>query len=291
VEIPNQSTNTQPINPVKPRPANTSQSGTKSNIILILVTFAALGLTTFLTWHNSFLRNKIGQLEQQIQPQATEKPIPISTPDPTADWQTYINKTFSVRFMYPHDLTLIIHPSPPPTVWTSIQIIIKETEGQQFSLEAKKEYSENQLLPPTSDAVQGETSIDNHIWTTYFLPLGYGAGTNVINSQPSLAPVYIIQTERNNILYRFRFTNDKPSKLQNQILSTFQFTDKKPELGLSCGGWDTSGETICQCSGQLIKEECPSNTTCDSGTYTCEGECGKCCYKGIAENHPLPKCE
>lgn len=66
---------------------------------------------------------------------------------------------------------------------------------------------------------------------------------------------------------------------------------KNSTRGVSCGGWDTSGEVICHCSGKLIKPTCKPNTQCDSATYSCVGQCTDCCYQGIAVNHPLPKCD
>lgn len=57
-----------------------------------------------------------------------------------------------------------------------------------------------------------------------------------------------------------------------------------------CGGWNTSGETICECTGKIIKPTCPPNVVCDGGSYICNGLCGKCCFKGIIENPPYPKC-
>jgi len=59
---------------------------------------------------------------------------------------------------------------------------------------------------------------------------------------------------------------------------------------LPCGGWNTSGEIICECSGKLIRSSCPDGAQCDSGTYSCEGVCGECCYKGIAERTDYPSC-
>jgi len=44
-----------------------------------------------------------------------------------------------------------------------------------------------------------------------------------------------------------------------------------------CGGWDLTGETICECSGMLIKPKCPPGALCDGGTYYCIfGKCGEC---------------
>lgn len=57
-----------------------------------------------------------------------------------------------------------------------------------------------------------------------------------------------------------------------------------------CGGWDTSGEILCECDGNLVKPTCPAEAVCDAGIYYCEGACGNCCYKGIAENPQYPKC-
>lgn len=58
-----------------------------------------------------------------------------------------------------------------------------------------------------------------------------------------------------------------------------------------CGGWDTSGEIVCSCDGTLVKPTCAPGTVCDAGSYTCDGTCGSCCYKGIAENTKYPKCK
>ena len=57
-----------------------------------------------------------------------------------------------------------------------------------------------------------------------------------------------------------------------------------------CGGWDTSGEIICECNGKIIKPTCSPGAICDSASYKCEGQCGECCYKGTAENTKYPKC-
>ena len=58
-----------------------------------------------------------------------------------------------------------------------------------------------------------------------------------------------------------------------------------------CGGWDSSGEIICECKGHLLKpQQCPKDSVCDGESYYCNGTCGKCCYKGIAENSKYPKC-
>ena len=58
------------------------------------------------------------------------------------------------------------------------------------------------------------------------------------------------------------------------------------ETGTYCGGWNTFGEVICQCSGQLKNFTCPFGAVCDSGRNTCYGTCGECkCYQGQAKNN------
>lgn len=66
--------------------------------------------------------------------------------------------------------------------------------------------------------------------------------------------------------------------------------DKKAVI---CGGWNTGGEIICDCSGELIKPDCPSGAMCDGGNYLCQGECGSCCWRGsgnVQYGGPYPKC-
>lgn len=67
--------------------------------------------------------------------------------------------------------------------------------------------------------------------------------------------------------------------------------DEKTNNIVKCGGWDSSGEIICQCQGALIRPVCPPNTVCDSGDYFCQGTCGSCCYKGAFDNPAYPKCQ
>lgn len=70
-----------------------------------------------------------------------------------------------------------------------------------------------------------------------------------------------------------------------------RFIQPIPTDSVSCGGWDTSGEIVCECSGKLVKPSCSPNGVCDGQTYLCEGQCWQCCYKGFAENNQYPKCQ
>ncbi|KKU83399.1 hypothetical protein A2973_04530 [Candidatus Gottesmanbacteria bacterium RIFCSPLOWO2_01_FULL_49_10] len=80
-------------------------------------------------------------------------------------------------------------------------------------------------------------------------------------------------------------------ELFDQILSTFRFVDPPSVNPVSCGGWNTGGSIECTCIGKLIKPTCPPNTICDAIDYQCEGQCGQCCWRGVAENNQYPKCQ
>ena len=61
---------------------------------------------------------------------------------------------------------------------------------------------------------------------------------------------------------------------------------------VTCGGWDTSGEIICKCSGEITKQVCLAEAaSCEAGSYFCSGSCGTCCYKGVGENSKYPSCD
>lgn len=70
-----------------------------------------------------------------------------------------------------------------------------------------------------------------------------------------------------------------------------ELSDEETNNIVKCGGWDSSGEIVCQCQGKLIKPECPQGRVCDSGDYLCQGECDSCCYKGAFNNPSYPKCQ
>ncbi len=61
---------------------------------------------------------------------------------------------------------------------------------------------------------------------------------------------------------------------------------------MPCGGWDTFGEVVCECDGQLDRDICPSDAQCDSETYLCKGTCRGCrCYQGSQKDGKEVTCE
>jgi len=77
----------------------------------------------------------------------------------------------------------------------------------------------------------------------------------------------------------------------SRIPPNCEFAPCSSTTGATCGGWDISGETICECSGKIIKPTCAPDAFCGSASYICEGQCGKCCYRGIAVDVKYPKCD
>ncbi len=68
------------------------------------------------------------------------------------------------------------------------------------------------------------------------------------------------------------------------ILCTSKPSETINATGVQCGGWDTYGDVICECKGNLEKPPCPENASCDSGAYICYGTCGVCtCYQGSVD--------
>lgn len=74
-----------------------------------------------------------------------------------------------------------------------------------------------------------------------------------------------------------------------------RFVQQLTEGEQVCGGWDSGGEIVCECSGKLIKPGCPSGVVCDSGSYLCQGQCGSCCWRGAGDDvqygGPYPICD
>lgn len=73
-------------------------------------------------------------------------------------------------------------------------------------------------------------------------------------------------------------------RLVKQAVVEVRKLSKTKTAGVSCGGWDTFGKVVCECTGRLEKHVCPLGAMCDSGKDTCFGSCGECkCYQGTTE--------
>jgi hypothetical protein len=84
---------------------------------------------------------------------------------------------------------------------------------------------------------------------------------------------------------------DQNKLVLNQILESVKF---KTFFTNGCGGIDTQGELLCQCTGRLIKPIPPPGglgiPIPAIGSSKCEGACGSCCYKGMVKQNDFPAC-
>jgi hypothetical protein len=91
----------QPSGPLfdEPKP---NTSSVLLGIIAILL-FLALGAAGYLLYQNLQLKNQLAQL--QLTP-TSPMPVPSITPNPSADWETYVNSIENFSFKYPTTWTV-----------------------------------------------------------------------------------------------------------------------------------------------------------------------------------------
>ncbi|MCX6792105.1 MAG: hypothetical protein NT149_03660 [Candidatus Gottesmanbacteria bacterium] len=92
---------TQPITPIPPAPVKP-----KSNllpVLIVILLLLSLGAAGFLVYQNRQLKQQISH----VQPTPTPLITPIITPDPTANWKTYVDKMNRFSFQYPSTITIV----------------------------------------------------------------------------------------------------------------------------------------------------------------------------------------
>jgi len=215
---------------------------------------------------------------------------PYSTIGETANWKTYTGPGLS--FSYPSNFIVsqVTKKLSGNLIFSTILVfstlkndklaenfyieIGKQMTDKKNVFELAKEFGIGEFVKiGKNDALYVGPDTERGDYTYSLVNKG------VMNSL-TIDPAVELQEEKFNTL---KVTIDR-------ILSTFQFLDQSL-TSQECGGWDTGGEIVCDCSGRLIRPTCPPGAMCDKATYTCEGVCGQCCYKGIAENVPYPKCK
>lgn len=205
---------------------------------------------------------------------------PTPPTDTTANWKTYTNNRYELSFKYPPNITFIEN-----TAGHNQSVL--ELDWHQDSPYLELIF---QLTPMTpKDLISltiGATGNKEEKVT-----IGGIEGTKLsadggIGGSVKQTAIYFT---KNNLTYYF-FTGGNP-ELTDQILSTFKLLASPSASAISCGGWNTGGSVECECAGKLIKPACPPNTICDAIDYRCEGQCGQCCWRGVAKNSQYPKCQ
>ena len=275
-----------PTPPSQPSPSETPSVPKKSIsnffiIIPIILFLVIIGTAGYFAYQNY-------QLKKQETFRLKDKPVPMlvtpsptPTPESTAGWETYENPYYKYSINIPSDWEIFEQTEDNRVV--SIRPI--GTEEIPISVTVVENHKGLSL----DQRVNGKYGLDH--------PREQKAINNkevvIVESNISPYPSITYHMAKFSNLYEISCSTLKEEYLTMcvQIVSTLKFTDKSEGIeSVACGGWDTSGEVICKCSGKLTKPSCPSDALCDGGTYYCEGQCVDCCYKGNAENHPLPKC-
>ncbi|KKR70855.1 MAG: Kielin/chordin-like protein [Candidatus Woesebacteria bacterium GW2011_GWA2_40_7b] len=207
-------------------------------VLLVVVSLGSLG---FWAYKNYLARPK---------PLAEEGlPTPTSevTPDPTANWKTYVNSAYKLSFRYPNELNIETNQVDTANY---VQVIFDKSLSNSFTIKASTKYPINQPKFLLDTESTGTKNINGKLWSVFELPNG------------SLG----MQLEENSILYSIIYPVSEGT-IVDQILSTFQFigNEKPVESGISC-----------QYNGRIYKngESVPSgdkcNTcSCDNGQIAC----------------------
>lgn len=268
-----------PTNPIPESPEILNQTGVsktpnfKNSLVLIMsilliVTVAIAGLFYF----------QIQKFSKELSKYQTQ-PSPLVSPEPsaeaeTANWKTYSNTKYGYSFKYPPDWIIEPDKQAPD------EIINISKDLNSLSIYAGSAFTK----APEGKAPSKRRGIKI-------------AGIDAVGEYYDNLYELISFAEKravNTIALRYAkgLYSEDVKNFFDQILSTFKFLDSSTlTQGNTCGGWDTSGEILCTCTGQLIKPTCPPNAQCDGASYTCTGQCDACCYKGIFENSKYPRCQ
>ncbi|EKE12361.1 MAG: hypothetical protein ACD_13C00230G0002 [uncultured bacterium] len=94
VQAPTPSTNVPPVNNTSQDVPPVKLSSAKLVAFMFILIILLLGTTVFFFYQNS-------QLKKQVALLPTPSPIALATPDPTADWKTYLNTSAKYSIKYP----------------------------------------------------------------------------------------------------------------------------------------------------------------------------------------------
>ena len=234
-----------------------------------------------------------GSTVGRVGPNCEFTPCPILKPtlstDETVSWKTYINKKFNYVIKYPSELTIGNDIDPESAFEYVDNLYLIDNMGNFIDIFNEKNPNKlavNDWLKSDRGQIYNfnnsnyrKINISLLDWYIFDPPLTFSLDSSAFKW---------------GLFYNTEiFLVGNKTRLSDitleTILSTLKFLDQN-QTKQACGGWDPSGEIICECTGKLTKSTCPIGAVCDSGTYFCDGECGQCCYKGISARDDYPKC-
>jgi len=148
----------------------------------------------------------------------TPKNLPPESATPTLAstlWLTYTNTDYGFALDYPAGMTLETQlgqftlSTDPDSPWY-----------KRWYIRATRDYTPADTTYFLDTTPNGETTIGQTTWTTYYLPEGYCDG-------PACSPpIYAFQAEFDHILYTiFFYDQSSLTELQTQVLSTFRMLE------------------------------------------------------------------
>jgi hypothetical protein len=241
-------------------------------ILLIILIISVLVVGGFFVYKTYFSQNT-------IQPIGNSTSQPVSTPDPTADWQTYTNEKYGYSFKYPSDWKVEAENGEDPTTTfspsfsspcnfnndgrcTNLTLALggKYKEGQ--NLEYYFNINIQDIVSKRDIVVGGEKALEikYHLAKEYVGHEGEPAiEIKAIHNKNVLTIQY--GEQQSTSLSELKYEN-----IFDQILSTFKFTDQA-SINYTCptSGYvdcmPTVGETKTECSTEAMswyKANCPN---------------------------------
>lgn len=225
--------NVPPSTPQQTPPAPTTEvHKPKHNSIIFLLSFSLIvfvGIASFLAYQNWQLQKKVGLL------QPTNSPIPTTTPDPTADWETYTNTTYGFSFKYPKILSGTEAGVAAP--YTGISKDIQSFSDPSTILPNSDASFDGFSLYVVTDplAANFEDYLSKEKAAMDDSPMPFMAGATRENFENGVSytkdhmSYYYLPSENNEIIVVFAYVqqNSLFKTTFKEILSTFKFTEDK----------------------------------------------------------------
>ncbi len=219
----------QPIVPAMPPMESVSVAPTpvppptkKTNWVLILgivlLLISVLALVGYFVYQN--YQSRINVSTPLASPEPTAE-AGTATPDPTADWKIYTNKTYGISFNYPKEAKII------GDIESQLFTIVSGNQSVSFlASKNSQDYSVNEFMlrtisPNNPDSVRKYVTFSNVSFNNLNFVLA-NQDANYFSQQSGSLNSYLIG--KGNYVFSFGF-NKVSESLITQILSTFQFTN------------------------------------------------------------------
>jgi Ca2+/Na+ antiporter len=209
------------------RPSNHSSNITVISMAIFVL--ACLVVVGFLYYQNQELKSMLAN----YQTKPTASPTPTATTDPTASWQTYINKKGNFSFKYPDNVTAKdqIHiPNMVGIGMTNVMNAFNNAGGSSGSpyfmdIEYNLPLNDNYAKPPSGVKVDSQQEINlggkkatQYLYEVTELQEGYNVGDKFER--------VVIKNDSSSI--GIELSDYTQHTLFDQILSTFQFISSSP---------------------------------------------------------------